>query len=182
MKPLLLPALLLAASPAAAASWSMAPAQSTLSFTGTETGAAFTGSFSSWQAAISYDPAHPQAAKVQITIDLASAKTGDPQRDEALPGSDWFNIAATPKAVFTATGFTPLGGDKFTTTGTLTLRGHSQKLMLPFTLDIKGNQATAKGTLTLHRTDFGVGQGAWATGDYVGLDVGVSFTLIAQQS
>ncbi|WP_297371323.1 YceI family protein, partial [Acidocella sp.] len=98
MKPLLLPALLLAASPAAAASWSMAPAQSTLSFTGTETGAAFTGSFSSWQAAISYDPAHPQAAKVQITIDLASAKTGDPQRDEALPGSDWFNIAATPKA------------------------------------------------------------------------------------
>lgn len=178
MKFLLLPALLLTASPALAATWTLQPTQSRLQFSGTETGTAFTGNFSSWQAAISYDPAHPQAASVKITIDLASAKTGDTQRDEALPDSDWFNIAATPQATFTATGFTPEGGDKFTTTGTLTIRGITHKLTLPFTLDVSGNAATAKGSLSLTRTDYGVGQGNWALGDYVGLSVGVNFTLV----
>jgi len=178
MKRFLIPMLLLA-TPAYAAGWTLQPAASMLSFAGTETGSPFTGSFAKWDAVITYDPAAPQAAHVHIVIDTASASSGDTQRDEAMPDSDWFDVAAFPQAVFDATGFTPAGGDKFTTTGTLTIRGVSQKVVLPFTLDVANGVATAKGTLNLTRTDYGVGQGAWASGDNVGLAVGVSFTVVA---
>lgn len=176
----LLAAALLAAPPALAADWVVQPAASTLGFSGTQTGTAFTGRFTQWTAQIAYDPAHPEAAHVRITVQTASAHTGDIQRDEAMPGVDWFNASAMPQAVFDATGFTHLGGDKFTTTGTLTLRGVTRKLELPFTLDVAGGTATAKGSLTLARTDYGVGQGAWSSGDWVGLTIGVHFTLVAQ--
>lgn len=181
MRFLLLAAALLAAPPAVAAQWVVQPAASTLGFSGTQTGAAFSGTFTQWTAQISYDPAHPQAAHVHVVIETASAHTGDTQRDEAMPGKDWFSVSAFPQAVFDATGFAPLGGDRFTTTGTLTIRGIAKKVTLPFTLDLSGTTATAKGSMSLTRTDYGVGQGSWASGNWVGLPVTVSFTLVAKQ-
>jgi polyisoprenoid-binding protein YceI len=169
----------LMAAPALAAGWTMQPAQSTLGFSGVQTGSPFTGTFTQWSAKISYDPASLATAQVTITINTASAKTGDTQRDSAMPDGDWFDSAAFPTAVFQATGFTAEGGDKFQTSGTLTIRGISQKVTLPFTLDVSGNQAVAKGQLTLLRTSYGVGQGNWSTGDWVALNAGVNFTLTA---
>jgi polyisoprenoid-binding protein YceI len=174
--------LALASSPALAANWTMVPARSTLGFSGVQTGAPFQGTFGQWSAQISFDPAVPQAAHIKITIATASAKTGDTQRDEAMPGADWFDAAAFPQAVFEATGFTPEGGANYQTTGTLTIRGISQKMTLPFTLVVTGNQAVAKGQVALKRTDYGVGQGNWATGDWVSLTAGVNFTLVAAKN
>lgn len=181
MKTLILATALLAAPPALAADWTIQPAASTLGFTDTQSGAPFNGSFTRWTGQITYDPAHPDAAHIHIIIQTASATTGDRQRDEALPRDEWFAADAFPQAVFDATGFTPAGGDKFTTTGTLTIRGNSKKLTLPFTLDVSGTTATAKGSINLNRTDYGVGQGSWSSGAYIGLNVGVNFTVVAQQ-
>jgi polyisoprenoid-binding protein YceI len=180
MKALILAAALLAAPPALAEQWTIQPAASTLGFTDTQSGAPFTGSFTRWTGQITYDAAHPDAAHIHIIVQTASAHTGDPQRDEALPRSDWFATDAFPQAVFDATGFTPVGGDKFTTTGTLTIRGNTKKLTLPFTLDVSGTTATAKGSVNLNRADYGVGQGSWSSGAFIGLNVGVNFTVVAQ--
>jgi polyisoprenoid-binding protein YceI len=181
MKIFILAAALFAAPPAMAADWTIQPAASTLGFTDTQSGAPFTGSFTRWTGQITYDPAHPDAGHIHIVIQTASATTGDRQRDEALPRDDWFAADAFPQAVFDATGFTPAGGDKFTTTGTLTIRGNTKKLTLPFTLDVSGTTATAKGSINLNRTDYGVGQGSFSSGAFIGLNVGVNFTLVAQQ-
>lgn len=178
---LLLAAAVLGPAPAFAAGWTMQPDKSSLAFSDTQAGAPFSGHFGQWSAQISYDPAHPEAAHVRIVVKTASATTGDQQRDEALPRADWFAADAFPDAVFDATGFTPLGGDQFSTTGTLTIRGNVQKLTLPFTLDVTGNTATAKGRIDLVRTAYGVGQGSWSNGAYVGLNVTVNFTLVAVQ-
>lgn len=175
-------AVLLLASPANAADWIIQPAQSQLGFSGTQTGAPFKGSFAKWTGQITYDPANPAAAHVKITVDTASAATGDTQRDGALPGADWFDVTAFPQAVFEATGFVAKGGNNFVADGTLTIRGIAKKLSLPFTLTIAGKKATAIGQVILLRTDYGVGQGVWTTGDYVGLNVDVTFTLVATQS
>jgi polyisoprenoid-binding protein YceI len=180
MKHLLIAAALLAAQPALAADWTLQPASSTLGFSCTQSSVPFNGTFSTWTAQIAYDPAQPQAAHVHIIIQTASAHTGDPQRDQALPRNDWFSTDTFPQAVFDATGFTPMGGDKFTTTGTLTIRGVTKKLKVTFTLDISGTPATAKGQVNLVRTDYGVGQGNWSSGGFIGLNVGVNFTLVAQ--
>jgi len=79
-----------------------------------------------------------------------------------LPGADWFSVAAHPTAAFKATRFRHLGGNRYEALGTLSLRGVSRPLKLPFTLTIAGDVATMTGTATIDRTVFGVGQGEWA--------------------
>jgi len=183
--PLLIALTLLAAAPAKAAdtstNWTVDPARSHLGFSGIQNGAPFKGSFGKWTARIAFDPAHPEAATAKVTIDLASATTGDAQRDGALPQAEWFNVKAFPQASFEATGFTPKGGDAYEAPGKLTIRGIGRDVVLPFTLTIAGDKAVAKGHLPLVRTGFGVGQGVWATGEWVALDVGVDVDLVATE-
>ena len=55
--------------------------------------------------------------------------------------------------------------------------------MLPLHLaSISGDQAAAKGYLTLMRSDFGIGQGPWSSGQWVALEVGVDVDLVATKS
>ncbi len=171
----------LVTAPAFATTWTIEPAKSKLGFSGTQTGEGFSGTFKSWSGTVDYDPAKPEAAHVMITIDAASAATGDQQRDEALPGEDWFDASKFPKASFEATGFTPKGGDQFETTGKLTIRGVSKDVTLPFTLKIDGDAAHATGKANLVRTNWGVGQGNWASDQYVGFGVDVDVDLTAKR-
>ena len=171
-----------AASPAIAATWTVDPSKSTLGFSGAQIGTPFQGRFKKWTATIDFDPAKPEAGHVVAVVDMASASTGDAQRDESLPQADWFDIAKFPQARFEATSLRAKGGDAYEAPGKLTIRGVSVPCVLPFTLTIAGETAHAKGHVQLLRTTYGVGQGTWSTGDVVGLDVGVDFDLTAMKS
>ena len=175
-------ALALSCGPVLAATWTIEPSASKLGFSGVQTDQPFSGTFKSWTGTVDYDPAKPEAAHVLITIDTGSATTGDTQRDEALPGEDWFSAKKFPKATFEANGFSPKGGANFETQGKLGIRGISKDVMLPFTLTLDGDKAHVVGTAKLLRTAFGVGQGAWATDQYVALDVNVSIDLMAKRA
>ncbi len=185
MKPICLAAAALAiaalagAPPAAAAGWTVDLAKSTLGFVGTQSGASFEGHFAKWQAQIDFDPANPGAGHALVTIDMGSAQTGDSQKDQSLPQSDWFNVKSFPQAVFEATSFRAKGGNAFEAVGSLTIRGMKKDVVLPFTFDLEGATGHAKGRLDLMRTDFGVGQGDWSSGQMVGLSVGVTIDIRA---
>ena len=170
---------LLVALPAHAADWKTDSTKSHLGFSGTQTGVPFKGSFGAWQAEISFDPAHPEAGHAKVTIDLASARTGDTQRDTALPQPEWFDTATHPQASFEADHFVAKGGDAYEAPGKLTIRGTTKDVVLPFTLAITGDQAVVKGHLGLVRSDFGIGQGPWSSGQWVALEVGVDVDLTA---
>ena len=183
MKPLALLAVLsLLAPPALASDWTVDVPKSRLGFSGVQNGAPFQGSFGKWSAEIAFDPAHPAAGHAKVTIDLASATTGDTQRDSALPQAEWFDVKGFPQATFESTGFVAKGGDAYEAPGTLTIRGIGKAVVLPFTLAVSDDKARAKGHVSLVRTGFGVGQGVWATGDWVALEVGVDVDLVATKS
>lgn len=157
-------------------------AKSQLGFSGTQTGAAFDGKFTRFSAAIVFDPDHLDTSHITVTVDLASAATGDVQRDTALPGSDWFDVAEFPKASFVTTAIRKTGQNAYEAAGNLTLRGVTKPLVLPFTLQIDGTTAHAVGHVNLVRTAFGIGQGPWATGEWVALDVDVNLDITATRS
>lgn len=182
MRALLVSGLLLVATPAFAADWAIEPGSSHIGFSGTQTGAPFKGEFKTYTATISFDPAHPEGGRVKIVIDTASAATGDPQKDEAMPGADWFAATKFPKAIFEATKFVAKGGNAYDAVGTLTIRDKTVPETLPFTLTVTGNTAHAVGRLELVRTAFGVGQGAWTSGQWVALDVGVDVDISAKKT
>jgi polyisoprenoid-binding protein YceI len=183
IRPLLLAGLLaLVGTAASAATWTVDPAKSTLTFTGTATGQPFTGQFKTFVATIDFDPAKPEGGHVLVSVDTGSAATGDTQKDELIPGEDFFNAAKFPKAVFEATSFKALGGDKFEADGTLTIRDVKKPVVLPFTLTISGDTAHAVGTVQLMRQTFGVGQNAWAADDNVAFAVDVAIDLTATKT
>src|ERR1700757_342246 len=176
-------AALLVAAPdvAEAAIWKVDTSRSILKFSGTQTGNVFQGAFNRFTAAIDFDPDHLERCSIRVTIDLASAGTGDPQRDTALPGKDWFSIAQFPQATFEATTIRAEGPDQYQAIGQLTLRGASKPLILPFKLEIRGTSAHATGRVEISRGEFGVGQGPWASGQWVSLAVNVDIDIYATQ-
>jgi polyisoprenoid-binding protein YceI len=169
------------ATPATAGSWKLDAAKSQLSFSGTQTGTAFKGHFTRFSTEIDFDPDHPETSHIVVVIDPASAVTGDIQRDGALPGKDWFDIAQFRQAKFVTTAIRQTGANAYAATGDLTLRGVTKPVTLPFTLAITGTTGHAKGHFNLVRTVFGVGQGAWSSGQWVALEVEVDVDIVATQ-
>jgi len=176
--------LLLAALPAAAApaqAWSVDAGASRIGFSSTFGGEAFSGSFRRWDAQIRFDPKNLAGSSAVVTIDMASAATGDPDRDGALPQATWFSAKAHPRAIFRATGFKALGGDRYQASGTLTLRGVTKPLTLPFTLVITGDQAKMNARISLSRLAFGVGQDEWKATSVVPDAVAVTIVVSARK-
>lgn len=164
----------------APANWTVDKEKSRIEFSGTQTGKSFTGSFSSFDVSIVFDPDNLESSRIKATIDTASAKTGDKQRDDALPTKDWFSAASFPTAVFESSDIRAAAAG-YEANGVLTLRGVSKDLTLPFSLDLSEGRAVADGSVSLIRSDFGVGQGEFATGEWVGLDVKAAIHIEANR-
>lgn len=152
---------------------------STLGFATIWAGTAIEGRFERWTADVRFSPEALDKSKVSVSIDLASAVTGDAQRDQSMGGADWFDTASHPKATFTATRFEKTGTDRYVAYGQLAIRGVSRPQRLPFTLKIDGDKARVSGVTTLDRTAFGVGQGEWKSTDQIPAEVKVSVNLTA---
>ncbi len=151
---------MLATLPARAADYVQA-AGSTLVFASKYDGEVFTGSFPGFSTKLSFDPADLAASKLDVTIPLASAKTGNDDRDSTLRGADFFDVGKFAQARYTATRFRSLGGNRYAADGTLDLRGVSKPVTLTFTWTA-GAAPVLQGKATVKRLDFGVGGGDWS--------------------
>jgi cytochrome b561/polyisoprenoid-binding protein YceI len=158
--------------------WAQSPG-GRLGFTALWNGEPVNGSFGRWSSTILFSPDALDASKVDVSIDLSSVDTGDSQRDGTLTDSDFFDTSRFATAKYRATSFKPLGGDRYRADGTLTLRGVSRSVPLNFTLTITGNTARARGTATIDRTRFGVGQGDFASTAEIAGPVAISFDFKA---
>lgn len=174
-------ALICAASPAFAAQWAITPDPQTITWQGTTGGTTpITGACTKFDGDISFDPASLSTSSVVIRIDTGSCLTGDTQKDTYLPQAVWFNVAAFPVATFEAKIFEHVGDDKYIAKGTLTLKGISQPVTLPFTLTIRDKQAHVVGETTLQRLDYNIGNDPQLSAPTVaGLDVKVKIDLKA---
>jgi len=159
--------------------WEMDRGASRLEFRSAMSGDEFTGAFQDFDVEIVLDPDNLEEARIVATVATASARTGDRQKDKAMPGGDWFDSRTHETAVFEADDIVETGKGAYEARGTLSLRGVEQPFVLPFTLDIDGDRARAAGEATIIRTEFGVGRGEFADGKWVDVEVGVAVTIEA---
>jgi polyisoprenoid-binding protein YceI len=168
-----------AAAPAPA-NWSADPAKSTLEFSFVQAGAQTTGRFAKFTTAVDFSPADLAHARFDVAIDVASVDTRDQERDAQLRSAELFDSAKFAKAQFVATQFTAKAS-AFEGLGKLTLRGVTRDVPLSFTFQpaTEAGQTVAwlKGSATIKRLDFGVGQGEWQSTDWVGNEVKIAFNL-----
>ncbi len=176
--------LALSAAPAAAAppAWKVDPAQSTIGFEGAHAGKAFTGRFQTWTADIRFDPADLAASKATVTIQTASAKTGDKFQETTLAEGEWFDVKGHPRAVFTTTQFKSTGANAYEAAGTLTIKGKAVPVVLPFTLSTTGDVATLTGSVKLDRVKLGLGVRSDASGEWVSKIIPVKIKVRATKS
>ena len=135
-------------------------AGSSLGFTGSYQGEAFTGSFAKFNSSISFDPAKLAQSRFDVRITLGSANTKNSERDEMLLGPEFFNIKTQPEARYVATKFRALGNNRFVADGVLSLHGISKATPLTFTWT-PGVKPQLIGTAKIQRLDFKIGTGDW---------------------
>jgi polyisoprenoid-binding protein YceI len=167
----LAPAVARAADPA----YTAVVTQSSLTYAFTQAGAENQGRFKSFT--VSFDPA---ANRLDVVVDMRSYDTGDQQRNDTLGGKDFFDVAQYPQSRFSASRIAKTATG-YEATGSLTLRGVTRNVTIPFTWRTAAMQGHSvgylSGQMTLKRLDFSVGQGQWQSTDWVDNDVTVRFSL-----
>ena len=141
-------------------------------------GSEVTGSFADWTSEISFDPAPADVmGDVTTVISIGSLTLGSVTADAM--GPDYFNVAEHPTATFTAE-IKP-DGESFVADGTMTIKGITAPVQLPFDLAIDGDTATMTGAVSMNRKTYKVGESQSDAGS-LGFDVLVNVTLTATKS
>ena len=151
------------------------PAQSEIVFVSKQMGVSVEGHFKKFDAQVAFDPAKPEAAKINLSVDVASGTLGDPAVDAELVKPGWFGAAKFPQATFQSTQVKALGSGKFEVTGNLMLKGMSQSLKFPVSLSANGANTLASGTVPIKRMAFHIGEGEWSDTSLVADEVQIKF-------
>lgn len=157
--------------------------QSTLEFTATQNGAPLKGSFTDFTAKILFDANQLDQSSIEVTVMTGSVKVSADDVLKYLRMPNWLGVEAFPQAVFKSNKITHTNQLKnYMAEGTLQIRDKTAPATLQFQLvkqDAKN--AEAIGDITLHRNDFGIGQGEWSQENVVKNDVQVHFYVVADK-
>jgi polyisoprenoid-binding protein YceI len=108
------------------------------------------------------DPIHPEATSIDVTIETASIRTHNDQRDNDLRSSNFLEVDKYPKITFKSTKIEPADGDRYTMTGDLTIKGITRPVKLDlvrygeFNDPMMGHRIAYSGQGKINRKDFGM--------------------------
>jgi polyisoprenoid-binding protein YceI len=144
------------------------------------------GSFTGLSGVLNLDETDRTHSTVEASIDVATVKTGDDQRDGHLKSADFFDVEKFPTMTFKSTNIDSTGGSDYAVTGDFTLHGVNKPVTFavedvsepskdPWGNHRIGLSATAK----INRKDFGL---AWNSaletgGILVGEEVTISLEV-----
>jgi polyisoprenoid-binding protein YceI len=153
-------------------------AKSTITATSKQMNVPVEGKFTKFDAKVSFDPAKPAASSTQLTVDVGSYDLGDESYNEQVRGKEWFDAKTYPKATFVSSSIAPAGANKYTVTGTLTIKGKSQNVSFPMTAGQQGGAQTFDGALPVSRLKFDIGTGEWKDTSTVADEVTIKFHIV----
>jgi polyisoprenoid-binding protein YceI len=175
-------------SAADAPAWAVDQANSRITFTGRQMGAPSKGEFKRFSASVRFDAANLAGSAVEVTIDLASADTGNRDIDEELKRPKWFDVQRFPNGRFVTTLFRAKGGNAYEALARLTIRDVTKEVVLPFVLEISPDPADpsqevarASGELAISRVQYGIGQAEWSDTAIVADEVRIRVEILAHR-
>lgn len=140
------------------------------------------GRFGAITGSVVLDDTQPSKSSVDVTIDIASIDTREPQRDGHLRSGDFFDAETYPTMTFRSTRIDRASADQFKVAGDLTIRNASRPIILQVTAEGRGKdpwggeRAGFSASATIKRSDFGLtwNQTLETGGVLVGDDVKIS--------
>ena len=153
--------------PAAAATstWQIDPAHSSAQFAVKHLAiSTVRGAFTSVNGSVQFDDKDISKSSVDVTIDVGSVDTREPNRDKDLRSDHFFDLEHYPTIIFKSKKVEQVSPGKLRVTGDITIHGTTKEVVLDVdgpTSAIKdpwGNQRMGiSGSAKITRQDFGVG-------------------------
>jgi polyisoprenoid-binding protein YceI len=140
------------------------------------------GTFKRFTAQLQFDPTTPERSHAALDVDLASIDTGSGDADGESQRKAWFDVTAFPKASFVSGAVRRLGRDRYEISGKLTIKGRAQDVVVPVTIQRRGDTTTFDGAFTIKRLAFSIGEGVWADTDTVADEVQVRFRIVQRET
>lgn len=107
---------------------------------------------------IKFDPARPEEASFDISIDAGTVNTDNSLRDDHLKGEHYFDVQHHPKIRFISTKVIPSNKPGFwLLSGRLTIKDHVKDVSFPFSATAVKGGYLFKGAFMLKRKEFDVG-------------------------
>jgi polyisoprenoid-binding protein YceI len=142
------------------------------------------GDFNKVSGSAVLDQSDPAKSSIEVSVDIASIDTREPQRDDHLRSADFFDVANHATMTFRSKKITPAGAERFKVTGDLTIRGVTREV----TFDVEGPTPPIKdpwgnvrvgvsAAAKVNRKDFGLAWNALTEtgGIVVGDEVSITF-------
>jgi polyisoprenoid-binding protein YceI len=121
------------------------------------------GEFEKYRGEVTFDPARPEATRIDAAIDVASLNTREAKRDADLRSPLFFDAESHPEMTFVSKGARAGGEGGLEVTGELTIRGTTREVTLairdisPIQVDMRGNRRIgATASTKIKRSDFGM--------------------------
>ncbi len=166
---------------APAGAYTLDPAHSSVTMRVSHFGLSYaTLRFDKLDATLTYDPAHPEASKLQVTVDPASVDTGDEALNRQI-ATELFEAGKYPQIRFVSTTVKPTIEGRGQVTGDLTFHGVTRPVDLDVVFNGAGQDPQHQTRLgfsanaTIQRSQFGVTKYRPAAGDDVSVDIEVEF-------
>jgi len=131
---------------------------STVSFKIKNAGFTVDGKFGVLSGTIIFDAAKSYSNSIEASIDSKSINTGNGTRDGHLKKKEYFDVDAYPKIDMKATLFTKEKEGAFKGYFKLTLKNKTKDIVVPFSFTESDGKGLFKGTFTINRLDYGVGE------------------------
>ena len=135
------------------------PVESTIKFD-VEASTAIKGTFSKWDATLTFKSADVSTGVLDIKIEAASVDTGSGVKNGKLKGGDFFDVKKNPYITFHSTKIVQTGGDSFEVDGDFTIRGVTKAEKLTLVVSGAGTgSGTIQGTMAFDRKQYGMNSG-----------------------
>ncbi len=152
------------------------------------------GNFTEVSGELDYDPENPGAARLEVTVGVASVNTREPKRDEHLRSADFFDAENHPAMTYRSREVRAVGGERLVVQGDLTIRGTTRPVELdvhvngitrsPYGMRVAGFEATT----TINRKDFGLNwnvaleTGGWMVSEEIKVTIDAEVTEVAAEA
>jgi len=119
------------------------------------------GEFKDFSGELSYDPANPAGAHVDLTVYTGSVDMHSAENDQLLKSADFFDVARFPTMHFANSSADIKPDGTLVMTGDMTIRGVTRQMTIPVRLrptaqGVDSSGAVFETTFPIDRTEFGL--------------------------
>jgi len=160
--------------------WAIDYGKSTLGYTMTFSGTENKGSVGKWQGKIHFNPDDLNNSIAEIDLDSASITYADAYVQGSINDPDGLDSVNYPQITVKLDKFSK-NESGYSATGTMTIKGITLPITVPFTFEKVGSVAHVKGQAKIERLSFNIGKVNDSSAQWLGSDVNITFDVVAQE-